>query len=101
MLLYDNPVSQNALKVRILLAELGLAHERREVPLAQPRPGWYIDVNPLGGVPALDDDGLVLAESHAILRYLANREGRDDLYPRERAERGRVDQFLDRFALTF
>ena len=32
--------------------------------------------NPLGGVPTLDDDGLVMAESNAILRYLAQREGR-------------------------
>jgi glutathione S-transferase len=101
MLLYDNPVSSNALKVRFLLAELGLPYERREVPLAQPRPAWYLAVNPLGGVPALDDDGLVMAESNAILRYLAGREGRADLYPLEAAERARVDQFLDRFALTF
>jgi glutathione S-transferase len=101
VLLYDNPISANALKVRFLLAELGLAYERREVPLAQPRPDWYLAVNPVGGVPALDDDGLVMAESNAILRYLAGREGRSDLYPRAPAERARVDQFLDRFATTF
>jgi glutathione S-transferase len=101
MLLYDNPVSSNALKVRFLLAELGLGYDRREVPLSQPRPDWYLAQNPLGGVPALDDDGLVMAESNAILRYLAGREGRADLYPLAPAERARVDQFLDRFALTF
>jgi glutathione S-transferase len=101
VLLYDNAVSANALKVRFLLAELGLAHERREVPLEHPRPGWYLALNPLGGVPSLEDDGLVMAESNAILRYLAVREGRTDLYPAEPAERARVDQFLDRFGLTF
>jgi glutathione S-transferase len=100
MLLYDNPISSNALKVRFLLAELGLGYERREVPLSQPRPDWYLAQNPIGGVPALEDDGLVLAESNAILRYLAQREGRADLYPVEPAERARVDEFLDRFALT-
>ena len=57
-------------------------------------------MNPLGGVPALDDDGLVMAESNAILRYLALREGRDDLYPSAPAERAPVDEFLDRFAVT-
>jgi glutathione S-transferase len=98
MLLYDNPVSTNALKVRFLLAELGLDYDRREVPLSQPRPDWYLEQNPLGGVPTLDDDGLVMAESNAILRYLAQREGRDDLYPAVPAERAPVDQFLDRFA---
>lgn len=100
MLLYDNPVSTNSLKVRFLLAELGLAYDRREVPLTQPRPDWYLAVNPLGGLPALDDDGLVMAESNAILRYLALREGRADLYPSAPAERAPVDEFLDRFALT-
>jgi glutathione S-transferase len=101
VLLYDNPASSNALKVRFLLAELGLDYDRREVPLAHPRPDWYLAQNPLGGVPALADDGLLLAESNAILRYLAGRESRADLYPAEPAERARVDQFLDRFALTF
>jgi glutathione S-transferase len=101
MLLYDNPISSNALKVRFLLAELGLAYDRREVPLTQPRPDWYLAENPLGGVPTLADDGLVMAESNAILRYLAQRQGRGDLYPVAPAERARVDEFLDRFALTF
>jgi glutathione S-transferase len=100
ILLYDNPRSSNALKVRFLLAELGLAYERHEVPLARPRPGWYLEVNPVGGVPALRDGDLVMAESNAILRYLANREGRGDLYPRDPPGRARVDEFLDRFALT-
>jgi glutathione S-transferase len=101
MLLYDNPVSSNALKVRFLLAELGLAYDRREVPITQPRPAWYLAENPLGGIPALEDEGLVMAESNAILRYLAQREGRDDLYPVAPAARAPVDEFLDRFALTF
>ena len=101
MLLYDSPISSNALKVRFLLAELELAYDRREVPLTQPRPGWYLAENPLGGVPALADDGLVMSESNAILRYLAQREARGDLYPVALAERARVDEFLDRFALTF
>jgi glutathione S-transferase len=68
--------------------------------LSQPRPDWYLAQNPVGGVPTLDDDGLVLAESNAILRYLAQREGRDDLYPVAPAERARVDEFLDRFSLS-
>jgi len=98
--LYDHPVSSNALKVRFLLAELELPYERRHVPIERPRPQWYVDVNPLAGIPALDDDGFVLTESNSILRYLANREGRGDLYPAEHAQRAMVDAFLDRFSLT-
>ena len=101
MLLHDAPVSSNALKVRFLLEELGLAYERREVPLSRPRPDWHVAVNPIGGIPTLIDGSLVLSESNTILRYLAGIEGRDDLYPREPAARARVDQLLDRFSLTF
>ena len=101
LVLYDNPTSSNALKVRFLLAELGLPYERRTVPLSRPRPAEYVALNPVGGVPALVDDGFVLAESQAILRYLADREGRDDLYPAAPRERARVDEFLDRFATGF
>lgn len=98
LVLYDNPRSSNALKVRFLLAELGLAHERRTVALTRPRPEGFMALNPVGGIPVLDDDGFVVTESHAILRYLASREGRDDLLPADAWERARVDEFLDRFA---
>ena len=98
LVLFDNPVSSNALKVRFLLAELGLdARAPRRSPLSRPRPGRYLALNPVGGIPALDDDGFVLAESHAILRYLARREARADLYPAAAGEQARVDEFLERF----
>lgn len=101
MRLHDNPISSNALKVRFLLAELGLGYERVEVPLTRPRPEEYLALNPLGGIPTLVDGDLVLSESNAILRYLAAREGRDDLYAAEPGARARVDEFLDRFSLAF
>ena len=97
LVLHDNAASSNALKVRFLLAVLDLEYERREVPLARPRPGDYVALNPVGAVPTLADGDFVLAESHAILRYLAQREGRDDLYPLDLHERSRVDEFLDRW----
>jgi glutathione S-transferase len=101
LLLYDNPISSNALKVRFLLAELALEYERRLVPFDLPRPEWYTALNPVGGIPTLDDGGTIVAESHAILRYLADREVRDDLYPTEYRRRAAVDVFLDRWAITF
>ena len=101
LLLYDNPLSSNALKVRLLLAELGLPYERQTVPFDLPRPAWYAALNAVGGIPALADDGVVLSESNAILRYLAGREQRDDLYPADLRARAAVDEFLDRFAMTF
>ncbi len=84
-----------------MLAELELPYERRTVPFDQPRPDWYLAVNPVGGIPTLDDGGFVVSESNTILRYLAMREGRDDLYPSDPAKRALVDELLDRWSLTF
>ncbi len=100
IVLYDNPRSSNALKVRFGLTEVGLAYERREVPFAQPRPDWYRALNPVAGIPTLDDDGFVLSESNAILRYLATREARDDLYPASARERATVDELMERWVAT-
>jgi glutathione S-transferase len=100
MLLYDNPASSNALKVRFLLSELDLEYDRHEVPMVRPRPDEYVAVNPFTGIPTLDDDGFVLTESNAILRYLALRVEREDLYPTEKRGHARVNELLDRFALT-
>ncbi len=100
LLLHANPRSSNAQKVRFLLGELGLVAVIREVPFGIERPAWHLAVNPVGGIPALVDGDLHLAESHAILRYLAAREGRTDLYPDTIAERARVDWLLDGIATT-
>jgi glutathione S-transferase len=101
LVLYDNPASSNALKVRFLLAELALDYERRHVPLQRPRPPWYIEEYPFGTIPFLRDGELELGESNAILRYLANRERRLDLYPEEPAARARVDWALDAWSTQF
>jgi glutathione S-transferase len=95
MRLYDNGASSNAMKVRMLLAELGEAYERRRVPLARPRPDWYVERYRFGTVPFLEDGALKLGESNAILRYLAQSRGRTDLYPAEPRVRARVDWALD------
>ena len=96
--LYDHPDSSCALRVRFLLAELHLPYACQQVPMVRPRPADYLDLNPVGGIPTLVDDGFVLSESHAILRYLVAREQREDLYPSSPRRRAAVDEFLDRFA---
>jgi glutathione S-transferase len=95
VVLYDFPQSGNAQKVRYLLAELGLEFGHRHVPHTRPRPDWYLQLNPFGGVPFVVDGETQLAESQAILRHLALRERRDDLYPAAPERRARVDWALD------
>lgn len=73
--LFDYLPSQNAYKVRLLLSHLGLPYRSEMVSIfegAGQEPG-YLAINPTGAVPALRlDDGRVLAESNAILTYLAS-----------------------------
>ena len=72
MLLYDNPVSGNCFKVRLLLAYLGIPYERRFVDVvdrSDPRAS-LAGLNPARALPTLVlDDGRPLAESNAILWY--------------------------------
>jgi glutathione S-transferase len=99
LVLYDHRLSSNALKVRFLLAELELPYTRVHVPFSHPRPDELTALHPFGTIPVLIDDELRLAESNAILRYLARREGRDDLYPAEAGACARVDWALDTWSM--
>ena len=94
MLLYNSQLSGNCYKVRLLLAHLGLAYERREVSVTDrsDRPELLGNLNPALRVPTLVlDDGRPLAESDAILCYFA--EGTPYL-PHDRYERAQVLQWL-------
>lgn len=94
MLLYDAPVSGNCYKVRLLLAQLGIEYERRDVDVVDrsTRAQTLGSLNPALSVPTLVlDDGSALAESNAILWYFA--EGTPYL-PEDRLGRARVLQWL-------
>jgi glutathione S-transferase len=97
--LYDNHGSTNALKVRVLLEELGLECERVEVPLQGDKPAGYTELHPFAMVPLLVDGYVVVSESNVALRYLAEREGRADLRGATPAERARIDVLLDSLSL--
>jgi glutathione S-transferase len=74
MRLYDYPASCNCYKVRLLLANLGLAYERVPVDIfnGDTLTEEYARINPARTTPVLEtDDGRHLQESNAILVYLA------------------------------
>jgi glutathione S-transferase len=94
MLLYDSAVSGNCYKVRLVMAQLGLPVERREVSVVDRSNRMELlgELNPALRVPTLVlDDGQPLAESNAIISYLA--EG-TELLPEDRLDRARVLQWL-------
>jgi glutathione S-transferase len=94
MLLYNNQLSGNCYKVRLLFAQLGLQYERREVDVfdRSRRRELLGDLNPGLRVPTLVlDDGRPLAESNAILFHFA--DGTPYL-PEDRYERAQVLQWL-------
>ncbi|GAA0711720.1 glutathione S-transferase family protein [Dokdonella soli] len=73
--LFDYLPSQNAYKVRLLLNHLGMPYRTELVSIFQGagQSADYRRINPTGTVPAIRlDDGRVLAESNAILIYLAD-----------------------------
>lgn len=72
--LYGNLESGNVYKVRLAMAQLGMAHRRVEVNQVrgEPMSPAFRAINPAGKVPAVQfDDGAILSESGAILFYLA------------------------------
>lgn len=99
LILHDSHGSTNAVKVRVLLHELGLEWESVELEQWAPRPEGYTDLHPFGLIPTLVDDELVITESNVALRYLAEREGRTDLRGATPEERARIDGLLDSLSL--
>jgi glutathione S-transferase len=74
--LHDSASSGNAYKVRLLLTQLGIPFERIEYDIdhgATRTPEFLRNKNPNGRVPVLEmEDGRCLAESNAIICYLAD-----------------------------
>lgn len=68
--LYMSPFSPYTRKVRVMLAEKGLAYVNQKVATDRFPAEYGNTVNPCGRVPALDDNGRVLFESNVILDYL-------------------------------
>lgn len=88
--------SINVRKVLWTADEAGLAYEREDwgMPIRDPHTPEFLRLNPNGLVPVLIDDGFVLWESSAIMRYLAEGATRGTLIPKERQARATMEQWL-------
>jgi glutathione S-transferase len=77
LVLYHGANSVCSVKVRIVLAEKGLAWEGRHIdlPKGEHLQADYLKINPRAVVPVLDHDGVLIRESTVICEYL---DGLDD-----------------------
>ena len=91
MLKFFYNLAPNPMKVALLLEELGLPYEAIPVDTrkGEQHTAAFKAVNPNAKVPAIDDDGVVIFDSNAILLWLADKHARfvpTDLACAERAE---------------
>lgn len=94
MKVYGDRISGNCLKVQYTADYLGLDYEwvPTDMMAGETRTPSYLAMNPAGQVPVLVlDDGRTLAQSNAIIGYLA--EG-SALIPRDAFERAKVNEWL-------
>lgn len=94
LILHDYLPSLNGWKAHVLLGLLGLDYETRPVAIfsGESRTAAFLEKNPAGAIPVLElEDGRAIAESNAILTYLA--EGTPYL-PADRFDRAKVMQWL-------
>jgi glutathione S-transferase len=91
------PVSINVRKVLWLCEELALPHalEPWGAGYRDTNVPEFLALNPNAMVPVIVDGDAVLWESNTICRYLAGKQGRDDLLPRDPLARARVEQWMD------
>lgn len=95
--------SINVRKVLWTCEELDLPFEREDWggPGRATSEPEFRAMSPVGMVPVIDDDGLVLWESNVIVRYLAASRGRLDLIPADPARRARIESWMDWQASDF
>ncbi len=87
--------SHNVKKVAWFAEELGITHVRHDVGGKFGMDADYLALNPNALIPTIEDDGFVLWESNAILRYLAAQHGGDRWWPADAAQRGLMDRWMD------
>lgn len=95
--IWGRDTSINVQKVLWLVHELNLEYERHDVggAFGGLDTEEYLAKNPNQRIPTIEDGGLVLYESNAIIRYLAGKYGSADLWPADLAARALLDQWMD------
>ncbi len=102
--IYGRSNSANVQKVLWVCEELSIPVQREvvggESGGMKTRDPSYLVLNPNGLVPTIDDDGFVLWESNAIVRYFAAKHGAGTLWPENVQERADADRWMDWASMT-
>jgi glutathione S-transferase len=96
--IWGRNTSANVQKVMWAIGEIGLPHQRIDIggPFGKNREPAYLAKNPNGLVPTLEEeDGFVLWESNAIVRYLAAKHRASVLEPADPHARARANAWMD------
>lgn len=96
MKLYDMELSGNCYKIRLLCGLLGIDYERVPVDLmqGQHKSEDFLRLNPRGQIPVLEDAGVLIWDSSAILLYLARQYGGEQWLPLAAKPMAEVMQWL-------
>jgi glutathione S-transferase len=95
--------SINVQKVVWCCDEIGLEYERVDVggKFRGNDTPEFLAKNPTGLVPVIEEDGFVLPESNAIVRYLAAKHSAGNLWPEDLRERAQADRWMEWLATSF
>ena len=95
--IYGRSNSINVRKVLWMAEELGLAYQREDWGRGYRSTSEeeFKRINPFEAIPVIDDDGFILRESNVIVRYLAVKHGRDDLFPADLRQRFLCETWMD------
>jgi len=92
MKLYNMNLSNFATKSRLVIYEKGLKVDMVEPPGGS-HSAEYLKINPLGKIPTLDADGLIIPESETINEYLEDKFPEKPLLPKSPEARAKVRTF--------
>ena len=97
MKIWGRANSINVQKVLWAAEECGVVYDREDVggAFGGNDQAWYLEMNPNGIVPTIEDGGRVIWDSNSAVRYLAARYASGSLWPIEPGERSEADRWMD------
>ena len=105
--IYGRKNSNQVIQTMWAVGEMNIAHTRHNIggSFGGTDTAEYGAMNPNRLVPTIDDDGFILWESYAIIRYLCRQYGMGTLWPEDNKQAGIADQWMEwtnsRFMGTF